>query len=125
MDGLTELERQILEFESRAWKLPGGKETAIRETFDMSATRYYQIISHLIRDERALAEFPVLVNRLRRMPSTRWRAAWSRQMVAEMEALRDLRMTGRITDTEYDAARARIVEAHKVVNDAIESDGVL
>jgi hypothetical protein len=38
---LGERDREILEFERQWWKYAGAKETAIRESFDMSATRYY------------------------------------------------------------------------------------
>jgi hypothetical protein len=38
--GLGERDRAILDFERQWWKYAGAKETAIRESFDMSATRY-------------------------------------------------------------------------------------
>ncbi|MEA2590616.1 MAG: hypothetical protein QOD62_447, partial [Actinomycetota bacterium] len=37
-------ERQILEFERFWWKYAGAKERAIKESLDMSATRYYQLL---------------------------------------------------------------------------------
>jgi hypothetical protein len=37
-----------LEFERQWWRYAGAKEQAIRELFDMSATRYYQIVNNLI-----------------------------------------------------------------------------
>ncbi len=43
LDGLTRRDREILAFERQWWKYAGAKEQAIRELFDMSATRYYQV----------------------------------------------------------------------------------
>ena len=65
--GLGERDREILEFERQWWKYAGAKETAIRESFDMSATRYYQVLNALIDRPEALAADPLLVRRLRRM----------------------------------------------------------
>ena len=62
---LDRREREILAFESQWWKYAGAKEQAIRELFDMSATRYYQLLNGLIETEAALAADPMLVKRLR------------------------------------------------------------
>lgn len=70
---LTEREQQILAFERKWWKHAGAKEQAIREAFDLSATRYYQILNGLLDNPAALAADPVLVGRLRRLRSTRAR----------------------------------------------------
>jgi hypothetical protein len=71
---LTEREEQILAFERRWWKHAGSKEQAIRDTFGLSATRYYQVLNGLLDNPVALAHDPVLVGRLRRLRSTRARA---------------------------------------------------
>lgn len=71
---LTEREEQILAFERRWWKHAGSKEQAIRDTFGLSATRYYQVLNGLLDHPAALAHDPVLVGRLRRLRSTRARA---------------------------------------------------
>src|SRR6476620_2970863 len=71
-------EREILAFERQWWKYAGAKEQAIRELFDMSATRYYQLLNALIDRPEALAYDPMLVKRLRRMRQTRQRARTSR-----------------------------------------------
>ncbi|MEH1125711.1 DUF3263 domain-containing protein [Micromonospora sp. CPCC 206061] len=70
---LTEREVQILAFESKWWKHAGAKEQAIRDAFDLSATRYYQILNGLLDNPAALAHDPVVVGRLRRLRSTRAR----------------------------------------------------
>ncbi|MFG3577024.1 DUF3263 domain-containing protein [Micromonospora chersina] len=72
-DGLTERERKILAFEQQWWKHAGAKEQAIRDTFGLSATRYYQLLNALIDQPAALAAEPVLVGRLRRLRSSRAR----------------------------------------------------
>ena len=51
-DGLTRRDREILAFERQWWKYAGAKEQAIRELFDMSATRYYQVLNALIDTPR-------------------------------------------------------------------------
>ena len=77
---LSQRDRQILEFERQWWKYAGAKEQAIRELFDMSATRYYQIINALIDNPDALAFDPMLVKRLRRMRAARQRARSARRL---------------------------------------------
>ncbi|MFM1917276.1 MAG: hypothetical protein RJB01_791 [Actinomycetota bacterium] len=72
--GLSERDQRILEFERQWWKYAGAKEQAIRDLFDMSSTRYYQIINTLIDTPEAMAFDPMLVKRLRRMRSARQRA---------------------------------------------------
>ncbi len=71
--GLTERERRILDFEQRWWKHAGAKEQAIRDTFGLSATRYYQLLNALLDHPAALAAEPVLIGRLRRLRSSRAR----------------------------------------------------
>lgn len=71
MPELTDRDRAILEFEKQRWKYAGAKEQAIRDLFDMSATRYYQVLVGLLHRDEALAFDPPLVKRLRRMAATR------------------------------------------------------
>ena len=71
---LDELETAILAFERQWWKYPGAKEQSIKELFDMTSTRYYQVLNALIDNPAALAHDPMLVKRLRRLRSSRQRA---------------------------------------------------
>ncbi|MFY1634515.1 DUF3263 domain-containing protein [Solwaraspora sp. WMMB335] len=71
---LGEREQRILDFERQWWKHAGAKEQAIRDTFGLSATRYYQLLNQLLDDPAALAAEPVLVARLRRLRAARSRA---------------------------------------------------
>ena len=71
---LSTRDREILAFERQWWKYAGAKEQAVKDLFDMSATRYYQVLNALIDDPAALAHDPMLIKRLRRMRSSRQRA---------------------------------------------------
>jgi hypothetical protein len=82
--GLGERDEEILEFERQWWKYAGAKETAIRESFDMSATRYYQVLNALIDRPEALAADPLLVRRLRRLRAERQRARSARRLGFEV-----------------------------------------
>ena len=77
---LSEREREILAFERQWWKYAGAKETAIRDLFDMSATRYYQALNALIDRPEALVHDPMLVKRLRRLRTTRQRTRSARRL---------------------------------------------
>ena len=77
---LTDRDRRILDFERQWWKFAGAKEQAIRELFDMSGTRYYQLLNTLIDSTDALAYDPMLVKRLRRMRAARQRARSARRL---------------------------------------------
>lgn len=68
---LTDTETQILAFEHLRWKYAGAKESAIRDRFDMSSTRYFQVLNALIDRPEALAHDPLLVSRLRRLRAAR------------------------------------------------------
>jgi len=77
---LSEREREILAFERQWWKYAGAKETAIRDLFDLSATRYYQTLNALIDRPEALVHDPMLVKRLRRLRTTRQRTRSARRL---------------------------------------------
>ncbi|GGC89711.1 hypothetical protein GCM10011512_15850 [Tersicoccus solisilvae] len=77
---LSERDAAMLTLERQWWKYAGAKEQVIRETFDLSATHYYQILNALIDTEAALAHDPMLVKRLRRQRATRQRARTERRL---------------------------------------------
>ena len=79
-DGLSRREHDILSFERDWWKYAGAKEEAIRERFALSATRYYQVLNALVDRPDALAADPMLVNRLRRLRSSRQKARAARRL---------------------------------------------
>lgn len=78
--GLSERDARILEFEHTWWQYPGAKEQAIRDLFDMSATRYYQVLNAIIDTPEALEHSPMLVKRLRRMRDARQKARSAKRM---------------------------------------------
>ena len=69
--GLSEREVRILDFEGNWWRYAGAKEAAIKELFDLTAPRYYQLLNDLIDRDDALAASPMLVKRLRRLREAR------------------------------------------------------
>jgi hypothetical protein len=73
-----------LAFERQWWKYAGAKEHAVREQFDMSATRYYQVLNALIDQPEAMAYDPLLVKRLRRLRTARQRARSARRLGLEV-----------------------------------------
>ena len=77
---LSARDAEILAFERQWWKFAGAKEQAIRDKFQMSATRYYQVLNALIDDPAALAHDPMLIKRLRRMRASRQRARTTRRL---------------------------------------------
>ncbi|MEK6648857.1 MAG: DUF3263 domain-containing protein [Actinomycetota bacterium] len=75
---LSDLEARILEFERNWWRYAGAKESAIKELFDLTPPRYYQLLNDLIDREDALAASPMLVKRLRRLRQARMSARTAR-----------------------------------------------
>jgi hypothetical protein len=67
MAELSGHERAILDFERRGFSGAGAKEQAIRDTFDVSATQYYQQLNALLDTRAALEYAPGVVRRLRRL----------------------------------------------------------
>lgn len=81
---LSERDREVLEFERQWWQYTGAKEQCIRERFDMSATRYYQLLNALLDQPAALACDPMLIKRLRRLRATRQRSRSARRLGIEV-----------------------------------------
>lgn len=68
---LSETDRGILQFEKQWWRYEGAKQQAIRDTFGLSPTRYYQQLNALLDDPAALSAEPVVVRRLQRQRQSR------------------------------------------------------
>ncbi len=75
---LSELETKILDFEANWWRFAGAKESAIKELFELTAPRYYQLLNDLIDRDDALMAAPMLVKRLRRLREARMSARTAR-----------------------------------------------
>jgi hypothetical protein len=67
VDALSDVQRAILDFERQWWRQPGAKEQAIRDTFSMSPTRYYQTLNALLDLPGALSYDAPLIHRLQRL----------------------------------------------------------
>ena len=70
---LSERDARFLDFEKSWWQARASKEQVIRDRFDVSASRYYQLLNALIDRPEALEHDPMLVRRLRRMREQRQR----------------------------------------------------
>ncbi|MBK8470320.1 MAG: DUF3263 domain-containing protein [Candidatus Phosphoribacter sp.] len=77
---LSDRDREVLAFERQWWKYAGAKEQAVKELFDMSATRYYQVLNALIDNPAALEADPMLIKRLRRLRASRQRQRSARRL---------------------------------------------
>ena len=71
---LSDRDRAILDFERSWWTQHGSKERAIRQSFEFSPTRYYQVLNELLESPEAVAYDPLVVRRLRHRRSRRRRA---------------------------------------------------
>ena len=80
---LSRREHEMLTFERQWWRRPGAKETAIRDRFGVTPTRYYQVLNALVDRPDALAADPVLVRRLRRVRTSRQRTRSSQVLCKE------------------------------------------
>lgn len=78
-DALDDRDRDMLDFEREWWKYAGAKEQAIRTRFDLSTTRYYELLNRLIDRDEAVAYDPMLVKRLRRLRAQRQRQRAARR----------------------------------------------
>ncbi len=72
--GLSDRDRSILDFERTWWTQDGPKENAIRSQFELSPTRYYQLLNQLLDDPGAQEYDPLVVRRLRKLRTERRRA---------------------------------------------------
>ncbi|MFC7492679.1 MULTISPECIES: DUF3263 domain-containing protein [unclassified Nocardioides] len=70
-DGLSDLDREILEFEADWVAHVGTKDEAVRDRFDLTPTGYHQLLNRLIDLPAAEAHAPRLVRRLRRRRAAR------------------------------------------------------
>lgn len=80
---LTPRERSILDFERTWWTQEGPKETAIRRHFELSPTRYYQLLNQLLDRSDAAEYDPLVVRRLRRLRTRRRRARFEGPSVGQ------------------------------------------
>jgi hypothetical protein len=68
---LTEMQHEVLDFEQGRWRFLGAKEAAVRDRWDISLTRYNQILNDLLDNPDAYVVNPPLIKRLRRLREQR------------------------------------------------------
>lgn len=83
---LTDREIAVLEFERQWWRHAGAKEEAIREVFDLSAARYYQLLNTVIDSPDAVRHDPMLIKRLQRARASRVQTRASRAFTSSRQA---------------------------------------
>jgi hypothetical protein len=77
---LTERDIAIIEFERTWWSEDSSKESIIRERFELSTTRYYDLLGDLIDSDEAYEHDPLVIRRLRRLRDRRRKARFERQI---------------------------------------------
>jgi hypothetical protein len=82
-DALSRRDREILAFERQWWRYAGAKEQAIHDEFEMTPTRYFQVLNTLIDSPAALVAEPMLVKRLRRLRASRQRDRAQRRLATQ------------------------------------------
>ena len=80
---LTQRDRDILDFERSWWTSTSPKDVQIRERFELSATRYHQILNKMLDTEEAMAYDQLVVRRLHRQRDRRRRARLEPKMIEE------------------------------------------
>lgn len=77
---LTERDCAIIEFERSWWSEDASKESLIRDRFELSTTRYYELLGELVDSDEAYSYDPLLIRRLRRLRDRRRRARFEREI---------------------------------------------
>ncbi|MEP6659276.1 MAG: DUF3263 domain-containing protein [Acidimicrobiales bacterium] len=85
---LTDRDRAMLDFERSWWTEDKPKEAAIRERFELSAARYYQILLELLEMPEAYEYDQLVVRRLRRLRDRRRRSRTGMEPSATSPPLR-------------------------------------
>ena len=80
---LTQRDRDILDFERSWWTATSPKDVQIRERFELSTTRYHQILNEMLDTEEAMAYDPLVVRRLHRQRDHRRRARLEPRVIEE------------------------------------------
>ena len=65
--GLTAPQKALLDFERQWWRRGGAKDQAIRDTFGLTPTRYYQALNGVLELPAAMSYDATLVHRLLRL----------------------------------------------------------
>lgn len=63
---LTPTQKQMIDLAAESFKYSGSLEVLARERFDLSPTRFWQEVNHLIATEAGLTYSPAVIARLKR-----------------------------------------------------------
>ena len=80
---LTQRDRDILDFERSWWTATAPNDVQIRERFELSATRYHQLLVEMLDTEEAMAYDPLVVRRLQRQRDRRRRSRLESRVIEE------------------------------------------
>ena len=80
---LTDRDRKLLDLERTWWTEAEPKDAQIRERFELSTTRYHQLLAELLDDEEALSYAPLVVRRRLRQRDRRRRARLEPRVVED------------------------------------------
>ena len=80
---LPQRDRDILDFERSWWTSTSPKDVQIRERFELSTTRYHQVLNEMLDTEEAMAYDPLVVRRLHRQRDRRRRARLEPKVIEE------------------------------------------
>ena len=80
---LTQRDRDILDFERSWWTATSPKDVQFRERFELSTTRYHQVLNEMLDTEEAMAYDPLVVRRLHRQRDRRRRARLEPKVIEE------------------------------------------
>lgn len=84
---LTDREKAMIDFARRWYRYAGAQEQAMRDEFDLSATRFWAIFNLLLDRPEALAYDGPTINRYRRMREARQAARSARRLSATPVAI--------------------------------------
>lgn len=65
--GLSDQDREVLDFAKQWWKYPGARHEALLEKFDYGPTTFFQKLNRIIDDPAAMEHDAQTVNRYRRI----------------------------------------------------------
>jgi len=88
---LSERDIAVLDFERRLWRHAGAKDEAIRDVFDVSPARYYQLLNAVIDSPEAVRHDPMLIKRLQRARDARVHTRAARAFTSSRQVDRAIR----------------------------------
>lgn len=76
--GLSDHDKDILDFAKQTWHFDGARDSAILERYGFGATTYFRKLNRIIDDPNALAHDAQTVRRYQRIREDGYQRAWGR-----------------------------------------------